>query len=587
MELNNTYPDWREAYDDADQGFTDLNQQIDSLLEPPLGTSRYELVLKINEINEQRSLIGDGLASDATAPQALTALERLVTLESRKLTDRDLDDIAHRGCQMVLTNKDKIMELATHEDESLAGPALRLAYATAARFPEGMNADFLADNLSRISWNATLDPTNKLHSPERIATAMASCTLTQEKPAMDRVIQATRDAMVEAETAEVGTVVYEKLIERAFEGDKEHGLQPENMDAYKADPSLLSYKLRVGEYIRQLSIKRAATGNGDLGYDSDALYQEAQSSEALKAAFARSVFAYAASLANKSRIAPLMDRALLASGIDHAVMNNGFSHTTELAQSWEQGRGDKVNFREYKAMNLDAIVALEYADPGAAQVLANDFGIHNFARYPISVLRTQYRNRDNKDQSYGAMLLARSDHNGAFHASNGESTMIDRFAEELKRHDTEIRIYEVDTPMAVLRALFKARHKYEQELRFALVSGHGRQNSVQFGDALTPDARMYSDKMYMTAPEFQERVTGLFANDAKVVFDSCSTGKDFGVASVTREIFEVDTAAPIRPTKLQELGVQDAGQGRFTIKPAYWNANDVRSYTKNSSTKIG
>ncbi len=71
------------------------------------------------------------------------------------------------------------------------------------------------------------------------------------------------------------------------------------------------------------------------------------------------------------------------------------------------------------AENVGTIAELEEKQPGCVERLSHEFGIKDFARYPMELLLTQDTNRENTDTPYGIIMYDRQDHNGALYQPSG------------------------------------------------------------------------------------------------------------------------------------------------------------------------
>lgn len=567
------YDTWQSEYDTIEEALDDLNETFDTINRPL--DRRYERDSyqdRVDTINNQRPLFEDVLASDELAPQGLALIERMLTETPSRFQDRDIENLRHRGYQIVSVNDERIMELAAGEDAEVSQRALRLIYAASEKMHKDSQGPFMVHYLRQFAWNASLDPYHPLHDPKYATESLISCVRSEDKLVASSAIDAAYETMYALETTGFGTTVYEGLIEYAFDNDKAFGARQETIDLYKTRPELLDYKLRLGDYLRRLSFRDTqADDTFEIINEVDAFYAQAKTDPAMLEAFQRSVGTYVATYRHSDKPSILYDRWMSATGLGYGT----------YLRAWNGGCGDKMRPQDYENHNVEAMAAIELLEPGAVKVLTEEFGIRNFMRYPTRVMINQYRNRDNKDLDYGVYIMPTTDHNGAFHPSNQHSHLIDSFERSLAQIDAGVRIYEVDTIVGAARAVLSARHKYEKQLHFAVIAGHGTPNTLEFdsSDIFTGYMRRMQLRNIPDRPA--DRMMDIFTRDATLILDSCSTGKIDGLAEELNDFLSAELYAPTAPTKLGSIDVLSGDQpGSFVLLPRYRDADVMAHFPR-------
>jgi hypothetical protein len=563
-----SYSNWEYEYDTPEEAFEVLVDGFDAL-NKPLVRHDHGYRDRIDAIDTQRPLIAEILGSDNTAPQGLVLLERMLTETPSRFSESDVELLRYRGMQITAVNDERIMELAGSEDAEVSGRAMRLLYSHSEKLHRDTQRAFMVDNLMRLAWNAALNPDIELHNPKYATASLISCVRSKDESIASGAVNVVHEAMYTPETTGFGTEIYEGLIEYAFEDDRVFGARQETIDLYKTRPELLNYKLRLGDYLRRLGFHSAKTNDPiEVMFDVDAFYTQAKTDPAMMQAFQRSVGAYIALPQYAEKTPVLYERWMRATG---------HSYNTYI-QGWNGGCGDKMRPQEYEDRNIEAMAAIELIEPGAVKVLTEEFGIRNFMRYPTRTLVNQYRNKDNKDLEYGVYIMPRTDHNSAFHPSNGHSNLIDAFERGLEQADAGMRIYEVSTNLEVLRTIHKAHYRYDKQLRFAVLNGHGTRNSLEIDASDILHGYVYRWHMNSLANQPAkrqgdkpvERLADAFADDASIIFDSCSTGKQDGLMDGLSDLLDLSSFAPVSPTKLASIGVESGDlPGSFELRPSY------------------
>lgn len=231
--------------------------------------------------------------------------------------------------------------------------------------------------------------------------------------------------------------------------------------------------------------------------------------------------------------------------------------------------------------NLAMIDKLEAQQPGICKILYEEFGIIDFARYPLELLVRQYQERDRTDLPYGIILFPRTDHNGAF-AQKPEV-----LGNLLKQVESRylLRVIEAGGVNQGLQRLSSLQRRYGR-ISFGIIGGHGTQRSIQFGQgevhAFTDrtSLKKESGELILDAIQNQSRRAQaaarlLFGENAPLVLVSCSTGQEQGIGQRISELKDFSIQAPATDTALRDIEVIYGENGRIIdIKPTY--RDDVR-----------
>lgn len=167
-----------------------------------------------------------------------------------------------------------------------------------------------------------------------------------------------------------------------------------------------------------------------------------------------------------------------------------------------------------------------------ALVLQNEFGIHNFGRYPIEMLLKQVGRKDDISRPYGVILSPSFDRNDI--DSSSAPAYLSLF--EQLGDDFNLRITEVESkkgPGGILRRLaqFNNRYNFENQghkIGFLILAGHGNRegDTIWIGDEDLP----FGLKTINTsdADRAQRRnIQRYFEDHIDIILLGCYTGRKF------------------------------------------------------------
>jgi hypothetical protein len=255
-----------------------------------------------------------------------------------------------------------------------------------------------------------------------------------------------------------------------------------------------------------------------------------------------------------------LTRRLKLLGVNRKIMNAwDFNYITEDIAH---------RYPEFLADNFDIMQRLELERPGICNVLYEEFGINNFARYPLRALVDQYDNRD-KDIPYGVLVYPHADANGAF---SQDTFTLDELHDDLLGAKVGLRIYEAGSGFGLLRRFSAANKRYgnKNKISFAIIGGHGSADGILLGNSRRDDGeeinshRISKDNLQYPAVEVLKQ---WFITNPNIILISCSTGAEAGIGEGIHKI-GANVIAPKEPTSLERIvaGKRSNGSLWFGVK---------------------
>lgn len=133
-----------------------------------------------------------------------------------------------------------------------------------------------------------------------------------------------------------------------------------------------------------------------------------------------------------------------------------------------------------------------------------------------------------------------------------------------------IRIIEAKSKIDIARKLIELDRRYgaQHKISFAIIGGHGTENSIQFGDysyhetnkLLTEDLMGYGVRR--TKHFFEEKPT--------IILESCSTGARSGIGQKLSRQIGARVIAPAQPSNTKSLH-GSIKQGKLIIDAEYYD----------------
>lgn len=251
--------------------------------------------------------------------------------------------------------------------------------------------------------------------------------------------------------------------------------------------------------------------------------------------------------------------------------------TTDVRQNEFRFSGDgAVNY------NFVAMQILEQKQKGICKILAEEFNIYDFARYPQHILLDMVANRNILDIPYVTLVMPRSDWNCAFYQEKHlpiPKPLLGSIYSQLKQYGFALRIIEADGKKNLLSLLNGFKEKYEkrgnQKISALFLFGHGDEGSLQLnGDE---NGTMRNSDDYLCADDF-DNITPYGVSDLPIVLGSCSNGIEGGMAEKASR----RTRAAIRASAIVG-NTQYVDIGYFRSSKRLWF--DVR-YSKNDAHRL-
>ena len=226
---------------------------------------------------------------------------------------------------------------------------------------------------------------------------------------------------------------------------------------------------------------------------------------------------------------------------------------TEFEEGWKSAGRDE-DFERHRIHNIFQILRLEGFAPGSSRALHRQFGIVNFARYPLELLQEQFENREREDLPYGILLYPYADWNSSFYS---DEPILEKFHTSLKGA-YQLRVLEASDKREIARHLIDLNRAYHepsggQPIAFAVIGGHGSEEQIQFGGS-GPSQRLHIQDLTGVGIG---RARNFFAEHPTIVLVSCSVGIQGGIAQELSRTLHSKVIAPDNNTKLEELTFQN------------------------------
>ena len=257
------------------------------------------------------------------------------------------------------------------------------------------------------------------------------------------------------------------------------------------------------------------------------------------------------------------------------IKESGLSPVYAMA-AWEQTTSELVkkedtnnfHFSYDGAINYNfiAMKALEKKQKGICEILAHEFNIYDFARYPQHILLDMVAKKDNAYIPYVTMVVARSDWNNVFYNSkffpdaNPFLDSIYKQLDEIKKDNKTgfaLRIIEASGKENLMKMLGKMQAKYEkngnQKMAALLLAGHGTKYTLQLGGDENGLKRGRDD--YLVSSDFTQLVTyGI--SELPIVLLSCSSGQADGMGEHASRRTGAIVRGASEPVSFQKILIQ-------------------------------
>lgn len=265
-------------------------------------------------------------------------------------------------------------------------------------------------------------------------------------------------------------------------------------------------------------------------------------------------------------------------------------YAQQLMNAWDDSvgkeRSDHKTSEPVYFENFAAIFKLEKHYFGITQFLIEQYGILNFARYPLEILIEQFEQHNQKDKPYGVFVTARYDHNKATFSIKDET----KYAyEQAKKHGYGFKIFEAENVDDILGAINSA-HQNNGKLSYLFIVAHGHTDTINLG--INEGAELSIAGIAEKASEFNQ-TRNSFTEDAIITLISCSTGEAGGVAQILSEVIrDIDIHSPDYIVFLKKKGIHiSKSHGKIQIKTLFGyvegNYNTIQDFIHALTNQYG
>lgn len=195
------------------------------------------------------------------------------------------------------------------------------------------------------------------------------------------------------------------------------------------------------------------------------------------------------------------------------------------------------NIGRYITNTVKTIKQIEQEVPGGAAKLQKEFGLNQFARYPVEALIEQAAGPLRPD-NYGLCIYCESDYSESF---QGDGEMLQTLWNQLRDGGVDMYFAECNSALSLVRRLLDSQSEVKGKLplQFLIIGAHGTEQSLTFGE---------SENGHLSLEELNtsgaDRLSGLIGQRASTVFLSCDVGVEGGFAQKASEVLSNETVAP-------------------------------------------
>lgn len=247
-------------------------------------------------------------------------------------------------------------------------------------------------------------------------------------------------------------------------------------------------------------------------------------------------------------IAPylLSEHAVLRTAGSQALMavTQQYQLPEKIIDAWRASSSeDSDQLSRVLFMNALCLSIIEQERPGIARFLYNTFGIADFGRYPEKLLIKQFDEYE-EQKPYGVILYPYDDYSGSFFADGNI------FKSLLRQLEGKylIRACEAKDKLEIVKLIRRLNKKYgtAHKISFAIIGGHGEQDSIQFGDVDDEKNILFQEDL----ADSRAQRKSAFVDRPTLILVSCSTGAEQGIGQKLSELFDATVIAPDKPTSL-------------------------------------
>lgn len=242
--------------------------------------------------------------------------------------------------------------------------------------------------------------------------------------------------------------------------------------------------------------------------------------------------------------------------IESELARLGIVDVNEAIQAWA------VSARSLEAaasFNLKTLRAMRVRKPSAATVLAEEYGILNFGRYPEAALLDQFEGRSDR-HPYVIWAYPYFDANGAFYKFGDQMVRpVEILHKKLREMKCNLRFFEYGDEKSFVKRLNFIREKYGPALA-GVLGGHGSESTL---------ALRYGEDKYFTISDLQGLqdvcLRDSLVNNPTVVLLSCFAGLEGGIGQHLSAFLDAKVVAPKYRTSLDQIWPIASKNGKLDL----------------------
>ncbi|MBN2121921.1 hypothetical protein JW721_02600 [Candidatus Micrarchaeota archaeon] len=234
----------------------------------------------------------------------------------------------------------------------------------------------------------------------------------------------------------------------------------------------------------------------------------------------------------------------------------GMGCLPDYRDKWEEGRdlafSAGITFEDREVF-INFAYAKETIGAQKTRAIYREYGIEYFARYSKKELESLYEHIGEKEDNRPLLLIAnnKSDRNGGFY---GDMVTRSPLTGGGKHNKYNVIIFEAETEGEFYEKARKFGEKYFG-ISVLIIGGHGRADSIALGPGDSEE-----NKLDLSDIEELKKLHGLFAENPRVILDSCSTGaNEKAIGAAISSAWGAYLFAPAVPTYVEEFVLNNDG----------------------------
>lgn len=221
--------------------------------------------------------------------------------------------------------------------------------------------------------------------------------------------------------------------------------------------------------------------------------------------------------------------------------------------------------------NLKTLRAMGDCKPSAATVLAKEYGILNFGRYPEEALIDQFERRfDNCP--YVVWVNPYFDSNGAFYKFGDKLTHpIEVLHKKLRKIGFNLRFIEYGDRKSFIRRFHDITERFGPAAA-GVLGGHGNRTTL---------ALHYGEDKYFDISDLQKprdrNLKNFLVENPTIILLSCFSGTEGGIGQHLSEALDAKVIAPRYSTSLDRIWPVVLNDGRLDLQVQYTHDTTMRN----------